>query len=73
MNQQDKSRLKKIKRDLKGNLRKCATHCNVSPSTVSRVLDGKIINYDLLDQFIQFRDEIISNQEAKLKSILDKV
>jgi hypothetical protein len=63
-NGQKARRLKKLKADISGHLQDAATYCTVHVSTISRVLDGKITNDELVGKIILFRNELSSKKEA---------
>ena len=59
----EKQRRKRIKRDLKGNLKSTAEKLGISVSTVTRVLDYQIVNSEYLDA-IELQRDIIINQKT---------
>lgn len=56
----EKQRRRRIKKDLKGNLKSTAEKLGISVSTVTRVLDYQIVNSDHLEAIEAERDRIVS-------------
>lgn len=62
----EKKLLNKLKRDLKGLMSQAAQEIGLSPASISRILDAKQENNDVLLKLIRFRD---MKQKEKSDSI----
>lgn len=68
--------LQKLKRDLNGHMTEAAKEVGCSPSLISRILDRKRKNYQVLEKLIAFRDKLKKEQREdadRRKKILDSI
>lgn len=63
------SKLSKLRKDLKGKQATVAKSLGVEPSTISRLLNGKSYNEDLLKDVIAQRDKIQKQRQQILAKI----
>ena len=60
----EKQRRKRIKKDLKGNLKSTAEKLGISVSTVTRVLDYQIVNSEYLQAIEAERNIIVKQKQV---------
>lgn len=59
-----KEKLQRLRRDLRGHIKKVAKEADCAPATLYRVLNGDWVNMDLLKVAIDYRDKLQRNNNA---------
>lgn len=67
------AKLKKLKGELQGYYGIVADEAKVAVSTVSRVLDGKIINEDVLAKCIEVRDRELLAKQLRTEKLYSRI
>lgn len=65
--------LEKLRNDLKGFQSDFARNYGTDPSKVSRVLNGKLYDAQMIDALINFRNEVTQKQKEEIVSLTERI